>query len=155
MSRYSDLINTTVQRPYSKAMDYWAKIKSKNKPIQIQKIMQVEGRITHIGQTETIGEKGFTKRLLVIQTDSEYNNQLPVEFHKDKVNLLDALTIGSRVKIDINLGGREWNGKYFASITGWKIEAQAVAPSRVATTPMATQAPQQVADPEDDDLLPF
>jgi hypothetical protein len=117
--------------------------------------MQVEGRITHIGQTETIGEKGFTKRLLVIDTEAKFNSLLPIEFHKENISLLDPLTIGDSVKVEINLGGREWQGKYFASITGWKIEAQSVAPSRVATTPILNTQPAQVADLEDESTLPF
>jgi hypothetical protein len=117
--------------------------------------MQVEGKVAHIGQTQTVGSNGFTKRLLVVDTGAQYDNLTPIEFKKDKVALLDKLQVGQSVTVSINLGGREYNGKYYPSITGWKIESQAVTPSRVATTPMATQAPQQVADPEDTDLLPF
>jgi hypothetical protein len=116
--------------------------------------MQVEGRITHIGQTETIGEKGFTKRLLVIDTEAKFNSLLPIEFHKENISLLDPLTIGDSVKVEINLGGREWNGKYFASITGWKIETVGAVASRVATTPIINTQPAQVANVEEDDL-PF
>ena len=115
--------------------------------------MQVEGKVAHIGQTETVGSNGFTKRLLVVDTGAQYDALTPIEFKKDKVASLDNLSVGQTVKVSINLGGREYGGKYYPSITGWKIEAQAVAPSRVATTPMATQAPQQVAEDEDD--LPF
>jgi hypothetical protein len=114
--------------------------------------MTITGTVHHIGQTEVISDK-FSKRLLVVATEDKFNNLAPIEFTKEKTGLLDGLQIGQSVSIEVNLGGREWNGKYFASITGWKIEAQAVVPSRVATTPIATQAPVYVDDLTDE--LPF
>jgi hypothetical protein len=115
--------------------------------------MTITGTVHHVGQTEVISDK-FSKRLLVVKTDSEYNSLCPIEFTKDKTALLDGLQIGQSVSVEVNCGGREWQGKYFASITGWKLTAQARMESRVATAPIVTQAPQQVADPEDSDL-PF
>ena len=116
--------------------------------------MTITGTVHHIGQTEVISEK-FSKRLLVVKTDGEYNNLCPIEFTKDKTALLDTLQVGQSVSVEVNLGGREWQGKYFASITGWKLDKSGAIPSRVATTPIVTQAPQQVADPEDSEGLPF
>jgi hypothetical protein len=115
--------------------------------------MQVEGKVAHIGQTEIVGANGFTKRLLVVDTGAQYDALTPIEFKKDKVALLDNLKVGQTVKVSINLGGREYSGKYYPSITGWKIDTIAATPSRVASTPMATQAPVYVDDLTDE--LPF
>jgi hypothetical protein len=114
--------------------------------------MTITGTVHHVGQTEVISEK-FSKRLLVVKTDGEYNNLCPIEFTKDKTALLDTLQIGQSVSVEVNLGGREWQGKYYASITGWKLTAQARMESRVATAPIVTQAPQPIDDNPDD--LPF
>jgi hypothetical protein len=116
--------------------------------------MTIKGTVHHIGNTEKITDK-FSKRLLVVKTDQEYNNLAPIEFTKDKTELLDSLQIGQSVSVEVNVGGREWQGKYFASITGWKIEAQARMESRIATAPIVATQPQQVADLEDSEELPF
>jgi hypothetical protein len=85
--------------------------------------MQVTGRIIHIGETESFGAGGkFKKRTLVIETPGKYPQKLPIEFTMKKAPMLDAYSLGQEVEIDINLRGREWKGKYYPSIEGWKIQ---------------------------------
>jgi hypothetical protein len=84
--------------------------------------MEVQGQIIVIGDTEIIGAKGFKKRLVVVKTDEQYPQTIPVEFIQDKTSLLDNFTTGDIVKIGINLRGTEWKGKYFANIQGWNIK---------------------------------
>ena len=83
----------------------------------------ITGTIHHIGDTETIGSKGFTKRLLVIKTAAQYDGLIPIEAKKDDCGILDRFAIGQQVKADIYIGGREWNGRYFPSLTLKSIEA--------------------------------
>tara|TARA_R110000772_G_scaffold194749_2_gene305485 strand:+ start:2804 stop:3067 length:264 start_codon:yes stop_codon:yes gene_type:complete len=84
--------------------------------------MQVEGIVSVIGEVESFGSNGFTKRLLVVKTTEQYPQDIPVEFVKDKTSLLDALVDGDSVKVSINLRGREHNGKYYLSAQGWRID---------------------------------
>jgi len=88
--------------------------------------MEVTGTIKFIGETESIGAKGFQKRLLVLTTEEEYPQHLSIEFVQDKVGLLNTYNLGQSVSVGINLRGREWTNpqgetKYFNSIQGWKI----------------------------------
>jgi hypothetical protein len=113
--------------------------------------MQIEGTVRHVGQTESVGSNGFQKRLLVVETADKYDNLCPIEFKKDKCALLDQVTVGQRVTVDVNIGGREYNGRYFASITGWKVTvAERMQPP--ANIPVSN-----VPDPisHDGDSLPF
>lgn len=80
--------------------------------------MYIKGKIHKIDPTKEFGEKGFKKRLLVLENESKYNNLIPIYFINEKVDLLDGLNEGEIVKIDFFLGGREWNGKYFSEVTG-------------------------------------
>jgi len=84
--------------------------------------MNIQGKIKVIGATETIGAKGFLKRLLVIETSETYPQQLPIEFTQDKTSLLDNFNVGDDANVSINLRGSEWQGKYYANIQGWRIE---------------------------------
>ncbi len=90
--------------------------------------MEIKGVIHLIEQTQEIGEKGFKKRLLVVKTESEYQNLVPIDFTKDNVDLLDSFSEGDAVVVGVNIGGREWNGKYFAAINGWRISKTDDAP---------------------------
>lgn len=83
--------------------------------------MEIQGELIVINDTETIGAKGFQKRLTVVKTDEQYPQTIPVEFTQEKVSLLDNFKLGDIVKIGINLRGTEWKGRYFANIQGWNI----------------------------------
>jgi hypothetical protein len=109
--------------------------------------MTITGVVHHIGPVETVGDKGFTKRLLVVRTDQQYDNLIPVELKKDKTALADGLKVGQSVTVHVNVGGREYNGKFYSSITGWKIEADQSAPVAKQSAPVAKQsAPVAVED---------
>ena len=91
--------------------------------------MEVQGELIVINETETIGAKGFQKRLAVVKTNDQYPQTIPVEC-------------------------TEWKGRYFANIQGWNINkgereksADSFMPDRQAEMP-------QIVDLEDDGL-PF
>lgn len=89
--------------------------------------MQLDGTIKQIGQDQTIGDKGFKKRELVLETSGEYPQKVLIEFVQDKTELLNKFKVNESVTIAINIKGREWkdpNGetKYFNTIQGWKID---------------------------------
>lgn len=103
----------------------------------------VTGTVHHIGPIESVGSNGFTKRLLVVNNGQQYDNLTPIELKKDKTSLADGLKVGQAVTVHVNVGGREYSGKYYSSITGWKVEAQ------------SAQHPEAAPLAEDSDSLPF
>ncbi len=89
--------------------------------------MDIQGRIKAIGQVQEISSS-FRKREFVVTTEEQYPQDILIEFTQDKVNLLDSFQIGTFVKVDINLRGREWVSpqgemRYFNTIQGWRITA--------------------------------
>jgi len=85
--------------------------------------MELTGKVHVIGETEEFGNNGFTKRMIVIETQDQYPQKLPIDFVKNNTKLLDNFQEGQEVKISINLRGNEHNGKYYVNIQGWKIES--------------------------------
>ena len=91
--------------------------------------MEVQGKIKVINQTQEVSSS-FKKRELVVTTNEQYPQDIMIEFTQDKVELLNFYKVGQDVKVSINLRGREWINpegvaKYFNSIQGWRIEADA------------------------------
>jgi hypothetical protein len=84
--------------------------------------MNIKGNIHLIGETETVGNNGFTKRLVVIETKEQYKQTIPVDFVKDKTSILDNYEVGDTVDVSVNVRGNEYNGKYYVNLQGWKIE---------------------------------
>ena len=104
--------------------------------------MEVKGIIKAIGQTETIGAKGFRKRDIVITTDEQYPQHISIQFVQDKCDLLDNFMEGQSVKVSININGRSWQSpqgetKYFNTIQGWRIESLQEAPQQQQENPAA------------------
>ena len=88
--------------------------------------MEVTGKIKLIGETKTFGTGNFAKRDLVVTTDEQYPQMILIEFVQDKTDLLNGISVGQSVSVQINLRGNEYNGKYYANIQGWKIENSSV-----------------------------
>lgn len=87
--------------------------------------MEVLGKIIVLNDTETVGSAGtFKKRTLVVETDEQYKQSIPIDFVQDKTNILDSYKIGDSVVVGINIRGNEYNGKYYVSLNGWKINKQ-------------------------------
>ena len=117
--------------------------------------MEVTGKVKVIGETETFGAKGFRKRNLVITTNEQYPQDLQLEFVQDKVDLLDNYKVGQNVKVGVNLRGREWINpegvaKYFNTIQGWRIEAEAETTESEELPPL-----ESLAKDKESDGLPF
>lgn len=107
--------------------------------------MEIQGRVKQIFPSQTMGQNGFEKRDLVIITEDIYPQTIIIQFTQQRCDLLDSLQVGQRVKVYVNIRGREWTSpqgeiKYFNTIEGWKIEL-------VQTTNVANQQPVQQATP--------
>lgn len=125
--------------------------------------MEVAGRIK-VKNVDIQVSANFKKSELVVTTNEQYPQDIKIEFHQDKCDLVDPYKIGDEVEIAINLRGREWvnpqgESVFFNTIVGWRIKRpdtskQTPVPAAPAATPQQAFAP---ADPNDDepDDLPF
>jgi hypothetical protein len=131
--------------------------------------MTVEGNLKVIYETKDAGSNGFQIRECVVTTDEQYAQHILIQFTQDKCNLLTSFRVGEKVKVDINLKGKEWvnsegDSRYFNSIQGWRISSvhnptgnnsasAAPSPAQTQTNPQQTGAP--LPGEEEADDLPF
>lgn len=99
---------------------------------------EVVGKIKVIGSEQQVSAS-FKKRELVVTTNTQYPQHIPIEFKQDKTALLDNYKIGQEVKVSTNILGREWvspsgETKYFLGLEGWRIEKLQEAPATSSTT---------------------
>jgi len=88
--------------------------------------IKIEGDVIRKSEIETFGS-GFQKLQIVVRTDGEYPQELPVEFHKDKADVAHKMIQeGDRVELQCNLRGREWQGhdRWFASLVAFRFDVQ-------------------------------
>ena len=82
---------------------------------------ELSGKIKLIQEPKTF-DSGFTKReMVVIVEDGKYPQEINLEFVQDKVSLLDSLQPGQQVSVSFDIRGREYNGRYFNNLQGWKV----------------------------------
>jgi hypothetical protein len=103
--------------------------------------MELTGKVVKILDLETISEK-FKKQVVVIeQTDAMYDKEVPVEFVNKSVDEISSqLEVGQNVKLGINLCGREWQGRYFVNIRGWRMFNDEISEDSVADPVGASNA---------------
>jgi len=98
--------------------------------------MEFEGIITQLGKAEEIWDKGFKKLSFVVEeiSEREYKSSMSVELFNDKIDLIWDYKVGDSVKLSLNFRAREYNGRWFNSISAWRIEAMGAAPAAKAET---------------------
>jgi hypothetical protein len=122
----------------------------------------IEGTVEKVGEVETI--KQFLKRELWIKVDKDtkYPQTVSIEFTQKNVARLNLVNEGDDVIVEADLRGREWKGKVFNSLNGWKCVIEAPKPP-VAETNEENASERESAfaggdfedDEEDDENLPF
>lgn len=88
--------------------------------------MELTAIIKRIEAVRTVGaNQDFKIRDLIITTDEQYPQTLSIQFVQGKCEELDKFQVGQKVKVDINLRGKETvkDGKtnVFNTIQGWRI----------------------------------
>lgn len=70
-------------------------------------------------------DSGFTKREFVVTTDGDrYPQAIKFECVKDRTELLDGIRPGQRVTVSFDLRGNEHKGRYFVSLSAWKVKIE-------------------------------
>lgn len=82
----------------------------------------LRGIVHLIEETKTFGQKGFRKRLVVLEQNlGRFTNYVPLDFIGDACDSVDALSIGDDITVNYRLSGRKWQRdpqsevKYFLS----------------------------------------
>lgn len=119
---------------------------------------ELTGKVKLVQDPQTFSS-GFTKREVVVTVeDGKYPQDINLEFLQDKVSLLDSVSEGQEIKVFFDIRGREYNGRYFNNLVGWKIESgdDAAAPVPAAAADDRPPIPDDSEAPgEFDDDIPF
>ncbi len=114
---------------------------------------KVRGIVHLIEETKTYGQKGFRKRLVVLEQDNDrFTNYIPFEFIQEACDLVDELNVGDEAEVTYRLSGRKWQ-KDAKSEVKFFLNAEATAfqvlSGKGATAGSAAKAAKQAADPNE------
>jgi hypothetical protein len=99
----------------------------------------VEGIVKQYPQMQQgNGQNGqWYKQEMIVETYGQYPKLVRITFMNEKIDGLRAFPIGSPVKVSVNLESKEYNGKWYDSINGWKVDngSQTAAPAHTGGAP--------------------
>ena len=122
----------------------------------------VRGIVHFIDSTKTYGQKGFRKRLVVLEeAGARFTNYIPVEFIQEGCDSVDDMSLGNEVEITYRLAGRKWQKDPSAEVK-YFLNAEAMS-FRVLTAEEAGKPSGPAGDPNaqlnevdfDEDEVPF
>lgn len=123
--------------------------------------MEIKGKIIHVlPLQEGVSKAGnpWKKQEYVLETNDQYPKKVCFDLFGDKADQYRA-EIGDDVILSFDIESREYNGRWFTSIRGWKLDKIAVeAPSVAPMTdmpPMNVDMPPFPATVDNNDDLPF
>ncbi|MFT4760442.1 MAG: single-strand DNA-binding protein [Paraglaciecola sp.] len=64
----------------------------------------------------------FQAREFVIEMAGQYPQMIKFQLTQDRCAALDPFNEGDPIKVQFDLRGREWNGKYFTNLNAWRLE---------------------------------
>ena len=131
--------------------------------------MEVTGKIIlalpEMSGTSRAGN-AWKKREYVLETQETYPRKIHFDFFGERADQF-PLNVGDVIKLSFDIESREYNGRWFTSIRGWKSEPASVAAPATAPMmggqafpepPVAPAAPTAfpgVSEPSATDDLPF
>ena len=122
---------------------------------------KVRGIVQVVEETKTYGQKGFQKRLVVLeQDDGRFTNLIPLEFIRDNCSAADDLNVGDDVEVSYKLSGRKWQKdpssevKYFLNAEGVRFQVMGGTSASSSSAADANAALAEAAA-EDDEEPPF
>ena len=109
----------------------------------------VQGVVHLVEETKTYGQKGFRKRLVVLeQENGRFTNYIPVEFVQDNCDVADDIAKGENIEITYKLNGRRWQ-KDPGSEVKFFLNAEAIRFKKLSGA-AATSTESQVASGEEE-----
>ena len=104
---------------------------------------KLESKLTVEKGTSKAG-KEWVKQTIIINNGDQYNPQTAISFFGDeKVKMLEKFAEGKEVVVGVNISSKEFNGKWYNQIDGWKISEAGATPSPA------------IANESESDDLPF
>lgn len=106
--------------------------------------MEITGKIIQIlPETSGVSRAGnnWKKREYVLEyMDGQYAQKIMFDFFGDRADQY-PLTIGQEIKLSFSIESREYNGRWYTSVRGWRAENIDGAPIAQAATAAPSQAP--------------
>ena len=121
--------------------------------------MEVTGKIIvalpEVSGTAKASGKQWKKRSYVLETLDNYPTKIAFEFFGERADQY-PLNVGDTITLSFDIESREYNGRWYTGIRGWKAEKEGAATTSPATgVPVPPPAVDPFTTPAGEDDIPF
>ena len=120
--------------------------------------MEIKGKIIQLLPEQTgEGKNGqWRKKEYVLETDGQYPKKVCFNLWGDKIDQ-NPVKEGDVVTVSFDLESREFNGRWYTDVRGWKIDSQSAGAPDMPPPPGVNDMapPANDAPPMEEDDLPF
>ena len=122
--------------------------------------MEIKGTVIlktglETGTTKT--GNSYKKQFILIETQETYPKKVYIQFWGDKTDALSNVYVGAIVTVSVNIESREFNGKYYTDVSGWKVNMESAPQPEQVSAPAQTKEEffNELADDGQGEDLPF
>ena len=109
---------------------------------------ELSGTVKEIFEEKTFGS-GFNVREFVVTTEADkYPQDICLQCVKEKVEMVNKLKTGEKVKVSFDLRGREYQGRYFVNLNAWKVESAGAGGGSASEEPPPFDHADEILDEE-------
>ncbi len=119
--------------------------------------MEVEGKVIQfIGERSGTSKAGnpWKVKEYVLETNENYPRKIAFDFFGDRADQF-PLNVGDEIRLSFDIESREYQGRWFTSIRGWKSEPLAASAPAAAAATGAVPPPPPVEPAGNGEDLPF
>ncbi len=119
--------------------------------------MEIEGKIIQVlperSGTSKAGNPWKTREY-VLETKENYPRKVAFDFFGDKADQY-VLNVGDEIRLSFDIESREYQGRWYTSVRGWKSEPLGAAAPAPAAPMAGAVPPPPIVEPENNEDLPF
>jgi len=84
--------------------------------------LEIEGKLHKVFPIENKSDNFQAREFVVEVENGQYPQFAKFQLVQDRCGLIEDYSEGENVKVHFDLRGREWQGKYFTTLTAWRID---------------------------------
>lgn len=92
----------------------------------------------------------YYSRDLIVETEEQYPKEIALTFKGANCKLLDTINPGDTVEVTFDIQSRESNGRYYTTLTAWKLD---IIQCVLDNTAQASQEPSPAPSPVEGNVI--
>jgi hypothetical protein len=86
--------------------------------------LDVIGKIVQVLELQTgVSARGdWKKQEFILETEEQYPRKICISLWGDRINDIAGIETGELITVSIALESREFNGRWYTDVRGWKIQ---------------------------------